>query len=202
MHYARDGATGLRMGQTMNAAVMGQVGATSSQWAAAGARIGASVRVAQREEADAVAALVNRAYAVETFFVDGHRTTPGEVETLATRGELLVLDGEQGDLVAAVHVRQGGEHGERGEFAMLSVDPTAQGQGLGRRMVAVAEALCEAMGCKSVELRVASPREELPGWYRRQGYAETGTAPYQVSATKQPCHFIEMRKPLDARASS
>lgn len=187
------------MGQAMNGQAAGAVG-----WSAAGARIGASVRVAQREEADAVAALVNRAYAVETFFVDGHRTTADEVESLAGRGEVLVLDGEQGELVAAVHVRQGGEHGERGEFAMLSVDPQAQGQGLGRRMVAVAEALCEAMGCKSVELRVASPREELPGWYRRQGYAETGTAPYEASPTKQPCHFIEMRKPLDpsARLSS
>ena len=193
MAYARDGATRNRMGQTMmNAATTGQGG-----WTAAGARIGASVRVAQREEAGAVAALVNRAYAVETFFVDGHRTTASEVELLATRGEVLVLDDAQGHLVAAVHVRQGGE---RGEFGMLSVDPTAQGQGLGRRMVAVAEALCEAMGCKSVELRVASPREELPGWYRRQGYAETGTTPYEMSPTKQPCHFIEMRKPLDATA--
>jgi hypothetical protein len=61
------------MGQAMNGQAAGAVG-----WSAAGARIGASVRVAQREEADAVAALVNRAYAVETFFVDGHRTTADE----------------------------------------------------------------------------------------------------------------------------
>ena len=74
---------------TTNTAMLGTGG--QAEWTAAGARIGASVRVAQREEADAVAALVNRAYAVETFFVDGHRTTADEVEELTTRGEVLEI---------------------------------------------------------------------------------------------------------------
>lgn len=158
---------------------------------------GVSVRRASQGEAARVADLVNRAYRVETFFVDGERTSADEVADLAARGEMLVLDGDDGGLVAAVHVRPDGTHGE---FGMLSVEPGQQGRGLGRRMVAVAEALCEAMGCETVGLRVASPREELPGWYRRQGYAQTGTAPYQHAKgpvdTKLPCHFIEMQKPL------
>ncbi len=156
-----------------------------------------SIRRANQGEAAAVAALVNRAYRVETFFtegqIDGERTSADEVADLAARGEMLVLDGDDGGLVAAVHVRPDGTHGE---FGMLSVEPQQQGRGLGRRMVAVAEALCEAMGCETVGLRVASPREELPAWYRRQGYAETGTAPYQHGSTKLPCNFIEMQKPL------
>lgn len=156
--------------------------------------LAASVRLATSGDAAAVAALVNRAYAVEGFFVDGERTTAAEVEQLRRAGQLVVLEGALG-LVGAVYLSR---RGDGAVIGMVSVAPELQGFGLGTRLVRIAEALSEAMGCRSVELRVVNLREELALWYRHLGYQPTGTAPFEARAVKQPCHFVEMRKPLHA----
>jgi len=78
----------------------------------------------------------------------------------------------------------------------LSVDPAFQKHGLGTRLVRIVEALCEAVGCPAVTLRIINLREELSRWYRSLGYEEVGTTPYQHRPVKQPCHFVEMRKTL------
>lgn len=147
-----------------------------------------SVRTATASDAPALAALVNRAFAVEAFFVDGDRTSAGEIERLLDRGTFVVLE-HKGGLAAAVYV-------ERGYFGMLSVLPELQGLGLGLRLVRIAEAMCEAMGCREVTLRIINLREELGRWYRSLGYDEVGTSPFEHVASKQPCHFVEMRKVL------
>jgi GNAT superfamily N-acetyltransferase len=153
-------------------------------------RVTASVRRASSADVPAITALINRAYRVEDFFVDGDRISEREVAALAT--QLVVLDGSEGGLAAAIQVDP---TGERGYFGLLSVDPAYQGLGLGRRMVAVAEALCEAMGCRRMGLKVVNIREELAPWYRRLGYRETGaTAPFTDPRAKRPCHFVEMEK--------
>jgi GNAT superfamily N-acetyltransferase len=154
-------------------------------------QLATAVRRATIADAPALAALVNRAYAVESFFVDGDRTTAAEIAQLIARGTFLVLEHEQG-LAGAVFV----EH--RGYFGMLSVAPGLQGYGLGTRLVRIAEALCEALGCPTMELRIVSVREDLGRWYRSLGYHEVGTAPYTHRPVKVPCHFVEMRKQLGA----
>jgi len=150
-----------------------------------------SVRSATSLDAPALAELVNRAYAVESFFVDGDRTNAAEIERLLDRGTFVVLE-HAGGLAAAVYV-------ERGYFGMLSVLPGMQGHGLGTRLVRIAEAMCESVGCLEVSLRIINLREELGRWYRSLGYQEVGTTPYEhrpVGTVKRPCHFIEMRKRL------
>ena len=148
-----------------------------------------SVRRATAADAAALATLVNRAYAVEAFFVDGNRTSASEIEALMDRAEFLVLEHE-GGLAAAVYVEL------HGYFGMLSVEPALQGLGLGTRLVRIAEALCEAQGCRTVSLRIVNVREELGRWYRSLGYHEVGTAPYEHRPVKRPCHFVDMRKEL------
>ena len=121
-------------------------------------------------------------------------------------GDVLVLDAG-GELAAAVYVRpeadadaEPGAGPVAGSFGMLSVAPELQGRGLGKRMIAVAEAMCAAMGCATVGVRVVNVREELPPFYRRLGYRETGTIPFTDPRVRQPCHFIEMKKALGAQA--
>ena len=156
--------------------------------------LAASIRRAGRTDVPALTRLINRAYAVERFFVEGDRTSEPEVAELAAAGKLLVLDDATGGLAAAIHVEA---HGERGYFGLLSVDPELQGLGLGRRMVGVAEALCEAMGCRRMGLRIVNIREELGPYYRSLGYRETGrTTPFDDPRAKRPCFFVEMEKPL------
>ncbi len=147
-----------------------------------------SVRSATAADAPALAALVNRAYAIEQFFVEGDRTNATEIERMLEHGTFVVLE-YGGGLAAAVYV-------EPGYFGMLSVLPELQGHGLGTRLVRIAEAMCESAGCLEVNLKIVSLREELGRWYRSLGYAEVGTSPYEHRPVKQPCHFVEMRKSL------
>jgi ribosomal protein S18 acetylase RimI-like enzyme len=153
-----------------------------------------SVRRAHPADAPALAELVNRAYAVEGFFVDGERTSAEEICTLVASGAFLVLEDTLG-LAAAVYVEARPEV-ESGYIGMLSVEPRLQGQGIGTRLVRIAEAMLEALGARKVQLRIVNLREELGRWYRSLGYREIGTAPYTHRPVKQPCHFVEMQRSL------
>lgn len=169
----------------------------------------ASVRRAIAEDATALADLINRAYAIETFFVDGDRTNADEIRDMIDKGTFVVLEteGSAGGLAAAVYVEPEAADkmtsatalsGRGGYFGMLSVLPELQGMGIGTRLVRIAEALCEADGCTEVNLKIINLREELARWYRSLGYREVGVAPYGHRPVKQPCHFVEMRKQLAA----
>src|SRR5690349_17457010 len=93
-----------------------------------------SVRRATASDAAAVADLVNRAYAIESFFVDGDRTNAAEIASMMEKGTFIVLE-YAGGLAACVWV----EHaGTRGYFGMLSVHPDMQKHGLGKRLVRIA----------------------------------------------------------------
>jgi GNAT superfamily N-acetyltransferase len=161
------------------------------------APLGASVRRARERDLPALARLVNRAYQVEAFFVEGDRTGQGELATMADRGHFLVLDGAPGELAASVYVRV---DGGRGFLAMLAVAPELQRRGLGHRLVAVVEALCAALGCGVVALDIVNLREDLEPFYRRLGYQPVGTAPYDHRMPRVPCHFVRMEKQLPGPA--
>lgn len=151
-----------------------------------------SVRHATAADAEALAGLVNAAFAIEEFFVDGDRTSAAEIAQMMQSGIFLVLDHADGRIAAAVYV----EH--RGYFGMLSVLPELQGHGLGKRLVRIAEALCEAAGCATMSIRIINLRDELGRWYRSLGYREIGVTPYTHRTLKRPAHFVEMQRSLAA----
>lgn len=155
--------------------------------------LAASVRRADASDLPALVELVNRAYAVEAFFVEGQRTNAAELAALCTR--FVVLEHASG-LAAAVYVE------ERGYFGMLCVHPELQGLGLGTRLVRIAEGMCEAAGAAEMALRVINLRDELGRWYRSLGYREVGTMPYTHREVLQPCHFVEMKRPLRVHAAA
>jgi len=153
-----------------------------------------SVRTATASDTSELAVLVNRAYAIEAWFLDGDRTDASEIERMLDSGTFVVLE-HGGGLAAAVYVER--SYSRRGGyFGMLSVLPELQGHGLGTRLVRIAEALCEAAGCDEVNLRIINLREELGRWSRSLGYEEVGTTPLEHRAVKRSCHFVEMRKIL------
>ena len=178
------------------------------------AAISASARRATVADAAAIAELVNQAYRAEAFFVDGNRTSAAEIRELLDEGEFLVIDGPRG-LAGSIFVDAYGNHeGPRelvagndtgrgvaklSKISMVSVAPELQRLGIGRRLVAIAEALSSALGCDAVALDVVSAREDLLRWYRGLGYREVGAAPYLHRPTKMPCHFVLFQKSLPAR---
>jgi GNAT superfamily N-acetyltransferase len=136
---------------------------------------------------------------VERFFIDGDRINPGKVRDMLRAGKFL-LGEENGALIACVYVEL---RVERGYFGLLAVDPARQGEGLGQKMVQEAENYARAAGCAFMDLLIVNQRAELPPFYRRLGYVETGTEPFPADAKpRQPCHFVKMSKPLGmARAA-
>ena len=150
------------------------------------------VRNGAAADAGAIAALVNQAFAVERFFVDGDRTDEAEVRELMGRGDFLCAELE-GELVGCVFLER---RGQRGYFGMLSVSPTRQGRGIGRLLVDRCEAFFRRAGCEAVDIKIVHLRSELPPYYRALGYSETGTAPFVDDSLTQEAHFVLMSKPL------
>jgi GNAT superfamily N-acetyltransferase len=151
------------------------------------------IRIALPAEAEALTRLINLAFVVERFFIDGDRITIADVEERFRKGSFLAAD-EDGALAGCVYVEP---RGDRAYLGLLSVDPSQQGGGVGRKLMTAAEDHARAQGCGAMDLTIVNLREELPPFYRKCGYAENGTAPFtQGVATKLPCHFIRMTKQL------
>jgi ribosomal protein S18 acetylase RimI-like enzyme len=143
----------------------------------------------------AIASVVNAAFTVETF-LDGTRTNDQSLKELMEKGSFLVAENSADRIIASVYVEL---HGERGYFGMLAVDPETQGIGLGRLMTEAAEQYCRNRGCREIEIKVLSLRTELPPFYQKLGYVETGIEEFHPSRplkTDKRCHCILMSKPL------
>jgi N-acetylglutamate synthase-like GNAT family acetyltransferase len=158
------------------------------------------VREATREDAPAITALVNRAFEVEAFFKRGDRTTLDEIRGMMQVGRFLLIGNqEDGSVDACVYVEL---NGPAAYFGMLSVAPSLQGKGAGRRLIDAVESQARAAGCARVEIHAVNLRTELVPYYRRLGYVETGLLPFPDNLRiTQPCHFIVMTKPLGVAAT-
>ena len=175
----------------------------------------ATVTPAGPDEAEALAAFVNRAYrgaaaregwAHEADLIEGQRTDAAMLAAeIAGPGAILVMRaGERGATLACVSTHPRRKPGGDGcYFGMLAVDPDRQGRGIGRRMVAVVEARAEAAGCVAAEITVIHLRATLIAWYERLGYRRTGRSepfPYGDERFGLPkrddLRLIVLEKPL------
>ena len=146
--------------------------------------------LAAADDVPGLVRVINAAYEVEKFFVSGDRTDTETVRRLMTTGAFVVTRDERG-LTGCVYVEL---RGTRGYFGMLSVEPSRQGTGLGRRLVDEAEQYARDHGCDVMDIRVVNLRTELPPFYRKLGYVERGTEPVDDPRALQPFHFILMSK--------
>jgi ribosomal protein S18 acetylase RimI-like enzyme len=151
------------------------------------------VREATASDVPEIVSLINRAFQVERFFKNADRTDAESVQRNMKEGTFLLLY-EGGAMVACVYVQV---EGDRGYLGTLSVDPSRQRSGLGRRMMNIAEDYCCNAGCKVLDIRVVNLRTELPAIYRKFGFVETGVElPERTRSFTQPVHFIIMTKDL------
>ena len=164
------------------------------------------VRLATTADADALVHVINRAYRVESHIFHGQRTDAADIHQRLRAPNVcfLVVDDDEAAtprrLAGAVYVET---CGDRGYFGMLSVDPDRQGRGLGRTLVAAAEARALAAGSAFMDLDVVDQRGELADFYGALGYVVTGSTPYgNEAATKVPVVLIRMSKPLRSSVPS
>jgi predicted N-acetyltransferase YhbS len=152
-----------------------------------------TIRQAHRSDIDAIVNVTNRAFAVERFFSPVDRTSRDRIEALFGSGTLLVAE-DHGQIAGSVYVEP---RGSAVYIGLLAVDPSWQGCGLGRLLMDASERFGAAAGCTTAELTVVNLRTELPPFYRKLGYRETGTRPFDRDLPVAPtCHFILMSKPL------
>lgn len=155
--------------------------------------------------------LVNRAYrgeaseqgwTTESHLLAGQRTDEADLqEQLDSPGtRFLLAHTAAQELVGSVLLQQQGPDLYLG---MLSIEPTMQAQGLGRQLVAAAEAYARQLGCTGIRITVISVRTELLAWYERLGFRRTGKTVDFPSDTRfgiprqtEPLILLVLRKEL------
>jgi ribosomal protein S18 acetylase RimI-like enzyme len=164
---------------------------------------GRATRYATEKDIPEIVRIINAAFRVEDFFVNGDRTSYADISNQMADPHVrfLVVDADEpGTLAAAVVVDV---HDGRGHFAMLSVDPPLQGRGLARILMQAIEDYCREAGCDTVEIEVVNLREELPAFYDMMGYAPTDTAPFpDKGKLRRDAHMVRMTKRLSASDST
>jgi len=139
-------------------------------------------RAATAADIPVVVALVESAYrgdasrvgwTTEADFLDGRRTGRDDIEAILAKPQSTLLLAERsGELLACAHVAV--EDGA-GYFGMFSVNPTLQGAGIGKAVLAEAERIArEQWRCPAMRMTVIDIRDELIAFYERRGYRRTG----------------------------
>jgi GNAT superfamily N-acetyltransferase len=150
-----------------------------------------TLRTAGADDVEAIVALLNAAFAMEWDFIDRDRTNAAEITQYLGTGTFIVADADQGVLGSCMYLEQ---RDDRVYLGMLAVAPSQQGRGTGRAMMTAAEQHTIALGCRAIDIRIINRRTELPPFYRKLGFIDNGTEPFDDPLLTKPCHFIRMTK--------
>jgi GNAT superfamily N-acetyltransferase len=140
-----------------------------------------SLRIATPGDAPAVAAVINAAFGgtggwtSEADLVHGDRTDADEIRRMICDADLVfVLLEHSGRISGCAYVKRMG--GDEAYLGLLAVDPTAQGAGIGSRVIAEAERIAShEWRCRRIALTTMTRhRPEMAVYYERRGYARTG----------------------------
>ena len=168
------------------------------------------LRDATTDDAEAIAERVNSAYrgdvsrqgwTTEADLLGGQRTDAAMIREHLNES-LFRLAWDSKSLVGTQQI----EHLDQdtAELGMLAVAPDRQGEGIGQRLVADAEAVArDRLGCHRLRIRVLHQRTALHRWYESLGFRRTGeTAPFPESSRfgepRVPdLWFLVLEKPLN-----
>ncbi len=139
-------------------------------------------RTARLNDAEIVTRLVNSAYrgesskagwTTEADLIVGDRILIEDIrELLADPLSVILLCEQGGEIVGSVHLQKTDETAYLGMFV---VNPTSQGQGLGKQFMLRAEQFVqEVWSAKKIWMTVITLRGELIAYYERRGYQRTG----------------------------
>lgn len=175
-------------------------------------------REAGAADVPAVVALVESAYrgessragwTTEADLLEGQRTDAAGISAVvAGPDSLLLLAERDGRLLGCCELRRAGTADDVvAYFGTFAVDPAAQGGGIGRRLLAHADAeAVRRWRAPALEMTVIAQRGDLIAWYERLGFARTGGRrpfPYGDERFGRPLRddleFVVLRRPTAAR---
>jgi len=142
-------------------------------------------------------------WTTEADLLAGQRTDPDELRAIISNPTQTILSAWRGDsLFGCVMLADWG--GRCGYMGMLSVSPGHQGAGLGRQLVAAAEAKAiSRFDARRMRISVFPQRETLISWYERLGYRLTGdTLPFPYGnpryglPLRDDLHFVVLEREL------
>jgi GNAT superfamily N-acetyltransferase len=167
------------------------------------------VRNATAADAEAVFALVNASYHVETGDVPPafKKTTRfihlSEVLPNIVAGRVLLCEVPGGAPLGCLSYTV--ERGEavdaplRAHFGPFAVAPEAQGRGVGSCLLSALERQARALGCASLDAEVVNHRHDLFHMYFGMGFRVVGEGAFPApERTSRPCHFVCIRRALPA----
>ena len=142
-----------------------------------------AIRTATHQDLPAIHPVIERAYRGETArqgwtheadLIEGKRTSIAALAAIVDDpAQRLLLAERDGDAIGCVQVSDRGAG--LADLGLLCVDPTLQAGGLGKQIVAAAEAAArEAFGATAMEMTVIDSRRKLIEFYERRGYAVSG----------------------------
>lgn len=173
-----------------------------------------TLRAATAANAPALADLINRAYrsaptqagwTTEGHLLEGPRIDEATLLELLAAPPAVLLQAEiAGHPAGCVYLEP---QGETLYLSMLAVVPEAQAHGLGRQLLAAAEAHARQAGCHRIKMSVLALRPELLAWYERQGYRRTGASePFpdttRFGRPRQPLTLLTLEKPVAGLADA
>ena len=155
-------------------------------------------RLATEVDAEAMAALINLAFAKGNAYLQTERITLEQVKAYIQKGHFLLIELE-GQIAGLRYVEFLGNR--RAYVGLLSVDPDKQRLGLGRGLHEASEQFCRENGCTVVEDIVVNLNKVVLERNRRSGYEVVGSVPSEnypeyAGQIKGPWHFIRIEKQL------
>jgi ribosomal protein S18 acetylase RimI-like enzyme len=141
-------------------------------------------RLATPDDAETLAALVQSAYrgeesrqgwTTEADLLDDQRIGADEIRAIIENPERAVLAAldEQAEIIGCCELRRVGDN--LAYFGMFAIRPMLQAAGIGRTVLATAEAYAvKTWQARTMEMQVIGQRADLIAWYERRGYAVSG----------------------------
>jgi ribosomal protein S18 acetylase RimI-like enzyme len=141
-------------------------------------------QTASLRHASEIAKLVNSAYrgeyskrgwTTEADYLDGQRTDEDAIKELIQQPLNqfeLAFEEDTKKIVGSVHLRK--EFPDTLYFGMLTVEPSCQNLGLGKKLIEHIEDIAKKLKFNKVRFTVIPSRGELIAFYERRGYIETG----------------------------
>ncbi len=168
-----------------------------------------SIQIAGMNDIPALVALMDSAYRGENskqgwtseadLFIGNKRTDEETVKRLMAEPNAVFLKCvDENALVGCVFLHK---KKERLYLGMFAVSPSAQGKGIGKKILAAADDLARKRSCTTIYMTVITIREDLIAWYLKNGYEKTERilpfpADERFGIPTQPLQMIVLEKKL------